>query len=153
MDSITATETVDGQLYRLTLEKDDGGQYREVAREPISSGVVRRVLGWPYRAVGWPFRLARRLYGDSACWLERAWADTDPSLDEVPGPEDPRLPTDEQLRADGLSDAAIARLRKNPGSFPHTLRRHGFDFGRPCGRGKGLATRIVGSVHFAVKRR
>jgi len=83
-------------------------------------------------------------------WLERTWAATDPTLDIVPAPNDPHLPTDEQLKADGFDDALIAVLRKNPRGFPHTLRRFGFDFGRV--RGEGFAARAVGAVHFVWKK-
>jgi len=113
--------------------------------------VFRVPLGWLLRLLGWPFRAARRQAGNAACWFERTWATTDPALDTVPAPNDPRLPTDDELRAAGLNDDAIARLRKNPQGFPHTLRRFGtFDFGRV--RGEGFAARLVGSAHFLVSK-
>jgi len=167
---ITVTEKVGGTDFRLTLEKGIGDEYREISREPLPMGIAARLLRWALRPVRWVFRVplgwlfgfARRLLGwpfrtacgqasNAACWFERTWAVTDPALDTVPAPNDPRLPTDAELKSAGLNDDAIARLRKNPQGFPHTLRRFGtFDFGRV--RGEGFAARLVGSVHFLVSK-
>lgn len=154
---ITATERVDGADFKVTLEKGGDGQYHEIDRRPLPAGIVARtiraplrfagwLLRWPRLICGWPLRALRGQWGNAACWLERTWADTNPALDVVPAAGDASLPTDEQLKGVGLSDDAIARLRKNPASFPHTLRKFGFNFGRV--RGTGLAGRAVGSVHF-----
>jgi len=163
---ITATENVDGTDFRLTLEKGDDGQYHEVDRVPLPMGAAARLLrlafrpvrwvfrvplGWLLGLLGWPLRAVRGQAGNAACWFERTWAATDPALDTVPEPNDPRLPTDDQLRDAGWDADAIARLRKNPRGFPHTLRRFGtFDFGRV--RGEGFAARSVGSVHFLLSK-
>jgi len=163
---ITATENVDGTDFRLTLEKGSDDQYHEVAREPLPMGAVARLLRWAFRPVrwvfrvplgfvwrllGWPFRALRGQAGNAACWFERTWAATDPALDTVPSPNDPRLPTDDELRGVGLNNDAIARLREHPQGFPHTLRRFGtFDFGRV--RGEGFAARLVGSAHLLLSK-
>lgn len=75
-------------------------------------------------------------------WLRTTWRKTDP---EGLSPPPPR-PDDSRLRAAGLGDDAIKRLRANPRAFPHTLRRLGFSFGGGV-RGKGFVERTVGAAH------
>lgn len=82
-------------------------------------------------------------------WLRDTWRDTDPANDTVPTAAE--LPDDDRLRAVGLDDDAIKRLRANPRIFPQTLRRLGFSsFGGV--RGEGCAARTVGAAHLMWSR-
>lgn len=84
-------------------------------------------------------------------WLRRTWRETDPTDGLAPPP----LPDDDRLRAVGLGDDDIKRLRANPQAFSHTLwvcsrvRGKGFSGGV---RGKGFAERTVGAAHYLWSR-
>jgi len=166
-NTTTITEEVDGVAHKVTLQKSGDGTYREVGRTPIVPRrkreerrrdlpvrVRRRPLNWTKRKLAsfgmWLFGLTvnrplgwvKRKW--AASWIWRTWVATDPAKDVVPAVVD--LPTNDRLKADGLDDARIAKLRANPRAFPHTLRRFGFYFGGV--RGEGFAERMVGVMHY-----
>lgn len=82
-------------------------------------------------------------------WLRRTWQETDPAKNTVPSVGE--LPADDWLRANGLDDNTIERLKTNPRAFPNALRRVGI--GCDVGvRGEGLSARTVGAVHYLWSR-